>query len=184
MVFIKNYIRNSVIETVILKNIPKEFKEVDILLLEKLVNIFLSNPGQYLRFDELSKEMGRAKTTLYKAIFYLEFSFLIKRVLNFRSSIRVASRKLSRLYAYHPCLLLELGAKYYWREKDKEIDFLKNSLAIEVKLKTKISKEDIRSIEFFLKNMERKVIKLPSLQKKTQKERWAASIYFRYGNFV
>jgi len=143
--------------------------------------------------------MGRAKTTLYKAIFYLEFSFLIKRVLNFRPSIRAASRKLSRIYAYHPCLLLpfdvpeekfaenlvlfELGAEYYWREKDKGIDFLKNSLAVEVKLKTKISKEDTRSIESFLKNMERNIRKLISLQK-TQKEKWTTFIYFHYGNFV
>jgi predicted AAA+ superfamily ATPase len=165
--FIKNYIRNSVIEPIILKDIPKEFKEVDVLLLEKLVNIFLSNPGQYLRIDELAKELGRAKTTLYKALFYLEFSFLIKRVLNFRPSARVVSRKLSRLYAYHPCLLLpfdvpeekfvenfvlfELDAKHYWRDKEKEIDFLKDSTPVEVKLKAKISKEDTRWIEFFLK---------------------------------
>jgi predicted AAA+ superfamily ATPase len=165
--FIKNYIRSSVIEPIILKDIPKEFKEVDVLLLEKLVNIFLTNPGQYLRLDELAKELRRAKTTLYKALFYLEFSFLIKRVLNFRPSIRAASRKLSRIYAYHPCLLLpfgaseeqfaenlvlfELGAKYYWRDKEKEIDFLKDSTPVEVKLKTKIGKEDTRWIEFFLK---------------------------------
>jgi predicted AAA+ superfamily ATPase len=151
--FIKNYIRSSVIESIILKDILKEFKEVDVLLLEKLVNIFLTSPGQYLRLDELAKELGRAKTTLYKALFYLEFSFLIKRVLNFRPSIRAASRKLSRIYAYHPCLLLpfganeeqfaenlvlfELGAKYYWRDKEKEIDFLKDSTPVEVKLKTK-----------------------------------------------
>jgi len=165
--FIKNYIRNAVIEPIILKDIPKEFKEADVLLLEKLVNIFLTEPGQYLRIDELAKELGRAKTTLYKALFYLEFSFLIKRVLNFRPSVRAASRKLSRLYAYHPCLLLpfdvdeekfaenlvlfELGAKYYWRDKEKEIDFLKDSTPVEVKLKAKISKEDTRWIEFFLK---------------------------------
>jgi predicted AAA+ superfamily ATPase len=165
--FIKNYIRNAVIEPIILKDIPKEFKDVDVLLLEKLVNIFLTQPGQYLRIDELAKELGRAKTTLYKALFYLEFSFLIKRVLNFRPSVRAASRKFARIYAYHPSLLLpfdanedqfaenlvlfELGAKYYWRDNEKEIDFLKDSTLVEVKLKAKIGKEDTRWIEFFLK---------------------------------
>lgn len=165
--FIKNYIRSSIIEPIILKDIPKEFKNVDILLLEKLINIFLTNPGQYLQLDELAKELGRAKTTLYKALFYLEFSFLIRKVLNFRPSIRAASRKLSRVYAYHPCLLLpfnvseekfvenlvlsELDAKYYWRDKEKEIDFLKDNIPIEVKFKAKIGKEDTRWIEYFLK---------------------------------
>jgi len=165
--FIKNYIRNSVIEPVILKDIPKEFKEVDVLLLEKLVNIFLTSPGQYLRVEDMAKELGRAKTTIYKTLFYLEFSFLIRRVLNFRPSIRVASRKLSRVYAYHPALLIpfdvpeekfvenlvlfELDARYYWREKEKEIDFLINSTPVEVKHKEKISKDDVRWIDFFLK---------------------------------
>lgn len=165
--FIKKYIRNAIIEPIILKDIPKEFKEVDVLLLENLVNIFLSNPGQYLRIDELAKELRRAKTTLYKAIFYLEFSFLVKKLLNFRPSIRAASRKLARIYAYHPSLLLpfdvpeekfvenlvlfELDAKYYWRDKEKEVDFLKDLMPVEVKLKTKIDKEDVRWIKFFLR---------------------------------
>lgn len=165
--FIKNYVRNTVIEPIILKDIPKEFKEVDILLLEKLVTIFLSNPGQYLSVDELAKELKRAKTTLYKALFYLEFSFLIRRVLNYRPSIRAASRKLSRVYAYHPCLtlpfnvseekfaenlvLFELGTKYYWREKEKEIDFLKGFSPVEVKFKSKIAKKDVKHIAYFIK---------------------------------
>ncbi len=104
--FIKNYIRSAVIEPVILKDIPKEFEEVDIILLEKLVDIFLKNPGQYLQIDGLAKDFKRTKKTIYNAIFYLEFSFLIRRVLNFRPSTRSTSRKLSRAYAYHPCICL------------------------------------------------------------------------------
>jgi predicted AAA+ superfamily ATPase len=170
--FIKYYIRNSVIEPIILKDIPKEFKEkesVDILLLENLVNIFLSDPGQYLRIDSIAKELGRAKTTLYNAIFYLEFSYITRRVFNFRPSIRATSRKLSKIYAYHPSLtipygvhaekfekfaenlvLFELDTKHYWREKEKEIDFLDDLTPIEVKIKEKIGKEDIRWIEYFM----------------------------------
>jgi predicted AAA+ superfamily ATPase len=171
--FIKNYIRGSVIEPVILKDIPKEFKEVDILLLEKLVEIFMSSPGQYLRLDELSKELKRAKATLYKALFYLEFSFLITKIMNYRPSIRVASRKLARIYAYHPALTLpfnvteekfvenlvlsELNAKFYWRDKEKEINFLVNSTPVEVKLKSKIGKEDTRWLSYFVKKYGKKL---------------------------
>ena len=171
--FIKNYIRNSVIEPIILKDIPKEFKDVDILLLEKLANIFLTNPGQYLSLDELAKELGRAKTTLYNALFYLEFSFLIRRVLNFRPSIRAASRKLSRIYSYHPSLtlpfsipmekyvenlvLFELNARYYWRDKEKEIDFLKDSMPVEVKYSSEIKKQDLKWIIYFLKKYGKKL---------------------------
>lgn len=171
--FIKNYIRNAIIEPIIFKDIPKEFKEVDILLLETLINIFLANPGQYLQLDELAKELKRSKVTLYKALFYLEFSFLIRRVLNFRPSIRAASRKLSRIYAYHPCLTLpfnvseekfvenlvlsELETRYYWREKEKEIDFLKDLIPIEVKYKSKIDKQDIKWINYFIKKYGKKL---------------------------
>ncbi|MBI2452075.1 ATP-binding protein [Candidatus Pacearchaeota archaeon] len=171
--FIKNYIRNAIIDPIILKDIPKEFKEADILLIETLTKIFLENPGQYLNLDELAKELKRTKTTLYKALFYLEFSFLIKRILNFRPSIRIASRKLSRVYAYHPALSLpfnipeekyaenlvffELNTNYYWRDKEKEIDFLKNNMPVEVKYTSKINKNDLRWINYFLKKYGKKL---------------------------
>ncbi|MDI6737900.1 MAG: ATP-binding protein [Nanoarchaeota archaeon] len=164
--FIKSYIRSSVIEPIILKDIPKEFEDVDIILLEKLVNIFMSNPGQCLSFDDLAKELGRAKKTLYTALSYLEFSFLIRKILNFRPSIRAASRKLSKIYPYHPCLglpfgiqpdkfaenlvLFELDAKYYWREKEKEIDFLKETVPVEVKYKSDVKKDDLRWVHYFM----------------------------------
>lgn len=171
--FINGYIRSAVIEPIILKDIPKEFKDVDILLLEKLVTIFLTQPGQYLQLDELAKELGRAKTTLYKAFFYLEFSFILRKILNYRPSIRAASRKLARIYPYHPCLtlpfnaseesyaeslvLFELGAKHYWREKGKEVDALIDGIPVEVKFKSKIGKDDLKWLEYFLKRYGKKL---------------------------
>ncbi|MEM3404412.1 MAG: ATP-binding protein [Nitrososphaeria archaeon] len=165
--FVRKYVRNSIIEPVILKDIPKQFKEVDILLLESLLNIFMTNPGQYLQLDELSSEQKRAKKTLYKALSYLESSFLIRKILNFRPSIRAASQKLSRIYAYHPSLtipfnipmekfvenlvLSELDAKYYWRERGKEIDALVDSLPVEVKYVSKVGKRDVEPLKYFYK---------------------------------
>lgn len=169
--FIKGYIRSSVIEPIILKDIPREFKEIDILLMEKLVNIFLSDPGEYINIDGLAKELSRAKTTIYKALFYLEFSFLIRRVLNFRPSIRIASRKLSRIYPYHPVLslpfgikeekyaenlvLFDLDARYYWRDKEKEIDFLADSIPVEVKFSSKVRRDDLRWLVYFERKYKR-----------------------------
>ncbi|HLI45782.1 MAG TPA: ATP-binding protein [Geobacterales bacterium] len=167
MTFIKKYIYSAVIEPIILKDIPKEFKEVDVLLLERLVHIFLTEPGRYLKVDELAKELSRAKITIYKALFYLEFSYIVRKLLNFRPSIRSASRKLSKIYAYHPGLCIpfnisedryaenlvcsELNASYYWRERGKEIDFLVNNAPVEVKYTSKIGKEDLRWIRYFEK---------------------------------
>lgn len=64
----------------------------------------MSNPGQYLRIDELAKELKRTKITLYKA-------FLVRKIMNYRPSIRVASRKLARIYAYHLALTLPFGVE-------------------------------------------------------------------------
>jgi len=166
LVFIKKYIRNSVIEPIILKDIPKEFGEADVLLLEKLVTIFLSNPGQYLSLDEIAKELRRAKATLYRALFYLEFSLLVRRVMNYRPSIRAASRKMSRIYAYHPCLtlpfdvpeekyvenlvLFELDAKHYWRDKEKEVDFLSDLTPVEVKYGSRVGRDDVKHLSYFM----------------------------------
>ncbi|MGQ9782220.1 MAG: hypothetical protein ACUVQ8_08300 [Nitrososphaeria archaeon] len=165
--FTKKYVRESVIEPIILKDIPKQFGEADVLLLESLVNLFMSDPGQYLQIDGLSRELKRAKKTLYGALSYLESSFLIKKVLNYRPSMGAASQKLSRVYPYHPSLTLpfnipqekyvmnlvlsELNAKYYWRERGKEVDALIDFLPIEVKYTSKVRKEDIDSLKYFHK---------------------------------
>lgn len=136
-------------------------------MLEKLIDIFLKNPGEYLNIDDLSRDLKRAKKTIYNALFYLEFSYIIKKILNYRPSTRSASRKLSRVYAYHPILcfpfdvnedfyienlvFFELNSKYYWRDKEKEIDFFdKNMIPVEVKNKSRIKKQDLRWIKFFL----------------------------------
>jgi predicted AAA+ superfamily ATPase len=165
-IFIKNYIRNSIIEPVILKDLPKEFKNVDIDLVENLINIFFKEPGQYLDVENLSKELRRGKKTIYQTLFYMEFSFLIKRIFNFRPSVRLSSRKLQKVYAFHHSLLLpfdvaedrlienlvayELDARYYWRDKIKEVDFLKDFIPVEVKFREKVKDEDLRWVKEFL----------------------------------
>lgn len=165
--FIKKYIQNSVIEPILLKDIPKEFNGADIILLEQLVNLLLSQPGQFLRVDEIAKELRRAKTTIYNALFYLKTSYIIRQVTNFRPSIRAASRKLAKVYAYHPVLTLpfsipeeryvenlvcfELNGMYYWRENEKEVDFIADSVPVEVKYSSKISESDLRWLRYFEK---------------------------------
>ncbi len=165
--FIKGYIRSAIIDPIIIRDMPREFDDVDMILIEKLVGRFLSDPGEYLDINGLAREMGRAKATLYKALFYLEFSFLIRRVRNYRPSVGLASRKLSKVYPYHPTLglpfgvkddryaeglvLSTLGAEYYWRDKEKEIDFLKDGVPVEVKYSSSIRRDDMKWIWYFEK---------------------------------
>jgi len=48
-------------------------------------------------------------------------------------------------------LLFKLNAEYHWRGREEEINFLKDLNPIEVKYESKIRREGLRLIEFFLK---------------------------------
>jgi len=164
---IMEYIRESVIGKIIHKDLPKKFRNVNEDLLMNLIEIFYQNPGMILNVENLSKSLGIAKKTLASHLFYLRFSYLIRQVKNFRVSMLVTSRKLSKIYPYHWSLifglykdvekgkLLEcvasslLDAKFYWRKNGKEIDFiLKNEKIIPVEVK---AKSEIKELIKFLK---------------------------------
>mgnify|MGYP000682586021 CR=1 FL=1 len=154
---VMEYLKENVIAKIIYQDVPKKFKDVNEDLFLSLIEIFYQNPGMMLNMDALAKNLHIAKKTLQKHLFYLKFSYLIRSVKNFRISMLVASRKLQKVYPYHWSLifglyremergkLLEcvassiLDAKFYWREKGKEIDFiLKNGEILPIKVKQQI----------------------------------------------
>lgn len=107
-------------------------------------------------------------------IFLLEFSKLIKIIRNYRPSLLSESRKMPKVYPYHPSLsyayyedinedavienivMNELQVEHYFRERDKAVDFLlvENGkiIPIEVKNKKEIERGDIKSLLWFLKS--------------------------------
>ena len=153
---IKRYI-NSIIERVALIDIPEEFHIKNIELLKNILNITGDQPGFILNYDSLSKDFNVSKETLINYFYYLEYSLIIKLVLNFRGSFASASRKMKKVYFYNSSFLYnyknimnynyygklienfvmqELDAKYYFRDKSYEIDFiLKNGNIIPVEVK-------------------------------------------------
>ncbi|MCK4327368.1 MAG: ATP-binding protein [Candidatus Diapherotrites archaeon] len=167
---IKDYLRSTIIDRIVKEDLPAKFKNVNTPLLLKLIEIFYTQPGTYLEYDTISKGLGISKKTLYTHISFLEFSYLIRIVRNFRPGIFAESRKLQRVYAYWWSLLYcytedrdkiienmvgnYLNAGHYWRKHGKEIDFLriegKKMWPIEVKNKERISKVDINPLAYFL----------------------------------
>ncbi len=153
---IKRYI-NSIIERVALIDIPEEFHIKNIELLKNILNITGYQPGFILNYDSLSKDFNVSKETLINYFYYLEYSLIIKLVLNFRGSFASASRKMKKVYFYNSSfsynyknimdynyygklienfVMQELDAKYYFRDKSYEIDFiLKNGNIIPVEVK-------------------------------------------------
>ena len=168
---IKDYLRSTIIDRIVKSDLLDRFKNLNKDLLENLLKLFYSEPGIYLDYDGLSKNMKISKKTLIKHIYYLEFSYLIKRIRNFRVSTLSSLRKLQRVYAYwwpvtycygsnfdkimENIVISYADGKNYWRKDGKEIDLVlvnnKGVIPIEIKNKINLSKEDLKNMIYFLK---------------------------------
>lgn len=168
------YIRELVLDKVIFSDFPSTFKNVDIGLLRTLVDIFFSNPGMYLNIDSLARDLRKSKNDIIFHIRLLEFGYLIRLVGNYRGSKLSSSRKLRRVYPYHPSLISgmfkevdesklvecwvrsHLDAQFYWRSGGKEIDFVHEGVPVEVKYQEKISKADLKNLVEFMRGFRAK----------------------------
>ncbi|MBN2517796.1 MAG: ATP-binding protein [Candidatus Altiarchaeota archaeon] len=168
---VKDYLRTMIIDKIVRSDLPEKFGNVSRDLLFSLLGIFYSEPGMYLDYDSISRKLRISKKTLVSHIFYLESSYLLKRIRNYRVGTLTSSKKLQRLYpnwwtlAYcytdnydkimENVVASSLDAKYYWRKNGKELDFLgvekKKTLPIEVKNKNELAKNDLRNMEYFLR---------------------------------
>lgn len=165
---VAEYIKELILDKILFSDFSKNFDNVDTNLLQTLTEIFFSNPGIYLNIDSLSKDLKKSKNDIIFHIKLLELGYIIRIVKNYRGSKIAASRKLRRIYPYHPSLsqgiyvkieeskLVEclvrnlLNAEYYWRKNGKEVDFIYNGLPIEVKYREKISIIDLKNLEEFM----------------------------------
>jgi len=162
------YIKEMVLDKILFSDFPKTFENVDINLLQTLTEIFFSQPGMYLNLDSLSSDLKKSKNDLVFHINLLELGYLIRLVKNYRGSHLSASRKLKKVYPYHPALtqavfkeieeskLVEcfirsyLEANLYWRKSQKEVDFVYKNIPIEVKYKEKITSKDLKNLIAFM----------------------------------
>ncbi|MBI4154634.1 ATP-binding protein, partial [Candidatus Woesearchaeota archaeon] len=167
---IKDYLKTTIIDKIIKSDLPERFSNINKELLYNLLELFYKEPGFYLDYDNLSRNLRISKNTLYKHIFYLEFCYLIRIVKNFRPSTLSTSRKLQRVYPYwwnlaycygenndkilESFVLSTIDGKYYWRNLEKEIDFLKiedkNILPIEVKNRERVEDRDLNTLKLFM----------------------------------
>jgi len=95
---IAEYIKNTIIDRVILRDLPIIFKTRDIILLEKITKFILSNPGAIININSLSRDWGESKITISNYLKFLEISLLIRSLSNFRPAFLSISRKLRKYY--------------------------------------------------------------------------------------
>ena len=74
------YIKNDIIDKVLLKDLPILYGIHDIQELNSLFNTLAYNSGNEVSLDELSKNSGVAKNTIKRYLNYLESAFLIRLV--------------------------------------------------------------------------------------------------------
>ncbi len=152
-----SYVRDIVLDRILLKDIPEEFGIRDIPLLRTLLGLIASEPGFIINYDSLSKKLGRSKQTIMNYIFFLEYSLIVKTVENTRPGFLATSRKMRKVYLTSSGFVFAIsGTPYtnngkiaesavvqaispvnYYREGNKEIDFIwiRGNLVIPIEVK-------------------------------------------------
>ena len=161
------YLRETILSKILKIDLPEVFGRANVPLLERLVELFFSEPGMILNLDSLSRSLGVRKGTLLQHLYFLEFSKLVRVLRNFRIPALAESRKLRKVYPYDASLIFpihpgvergkilecavasRIGARNYWRAGTKEVDFIlrqPNLRAVEVKSKGELGEEDLRTL--------------------------------------
>ena len=153
---IKKYIKESIIEKVVFRDMQKLFNIKDISIIDSLLNIFLEEPGQIIEISELANDLKVSRQTLSNYLTYLENAFLIRKLYNFSRNRRKIERKLKKYYptivspalafkqddlskskVFEWLMVNQLKAEFFWRDPYKnEVDIIlfdKKIMPIEIK---------------------------------------------------
>ena len=105
---IKNYIRSSVIEKIILEDIPSVFEVKRKDILSSLVEYCSKETSNLLNVTNLASVMKVNYQTIKLYLFYLSNSFLIDILYNYSKSITKQLRKNKKIHIAHPSITLTI----------------------------------------------------------------------------
>ncbi|PIN79367.1 hypothetical protein COV16_04635, partial [Candidatus Woesearchaeota archaeon CG10_big_fil_rev_8_21_14_0_10_34_8] len=154
---VKKYIDESIVEKVMYRDMLKLFKINNISLIESLLKIFLDGPGQLIQITDLANELQVSRQTISNYLFYLEESFLLRKLYNFSRNRRKIEKKLKKYYPtiisaellfkedilykskiFEWIIVNQLKAEFFWRDQYKhEVDMvlIKENKPIPVEIK-------------------------------------------------
>lgn len=169
---IQNYVRNTILDRIIYRDLPAEFGLKDVELLGTLVEMFCLQPGMIINTENLSRDLGRSRVTVSNYIKYLRYALLIRELKNIRPGALVSSRKDKKIFpsnttfcfAYKPDFYSEdslqgiaevavadaLEAEYYYRD-NFEVDFVARKDNTLLPVEVKYGKPQARQVLNFLK---------------------------------
>lgn len=169
---VKQYIRTTIIEKIVFKDMAKIYPIEDTEQLIKILDIIVDNPGMIVDFSSLSQEIGITRQTLSKYFEYLEMAHLVVKLYNFSRNRITSEKSLKRFYPtfLSPVLTEESGertgklmetvcvlatdAKFFWRDKYKdEVDIvlLKDKEIIPIEIKYRNQPGSNKGLQKFLK---------------------------------
>jgi len=172
----KEYIRALVIDKIVYKDIPRMFKIEDPEFLKVLLELIATNPGMYIDYQSLSKQFEKDRRVIKKYINYLQESFLINLLNNYRKGSITTLRKRKKAYPADNALIYlykfkieedffgrmvetlvvnNLKATNFWKNGN-EIDIVYKDTPIEVKYQEKINNEYFKPLKSFMKKFKNK----------------------------
>ncbi|MEM0159952.1 MAG: ATP-binding protein [Candidatus Micrarchaeaceae archaeon] len=166
------YIRALVVDKIVYRDVPRLFKINDPEFLNTLLELVASNPGMYVDYQSLSRQFGKDRRVIKNYFSYLEESFLIRMLGNYRKGSTTRLRKMKRAYPadnaitrlykqgyiepnffgkmVETAVVNKMDAKAFWKNK-REVDIVYEGKPIEVKYQESIAEEDFAALAEFMK---------------------------------
>lgn len=204
---LRKYFKESLLERVIFVDIPQTFKLDLPELLIKLLSIAASRPGFYLDYKNLSNDLKVDQRTIANYISYLEYAIFLQKLYNYSKNLLTSEKKVKKLYLCNTAFTLalnpradlpvvleqffvnSLAAKFFLKTPQKEeIDIIhaenNHVLPIEVKIKEKIGRNDVKTLFKFLEknNLKRALLITFDIETKFRKDKFVVEAvpYWRY----
>lgn len=107
----EQFIRNDIIDKVLLKDLPSLYGISDIQELNRLFSFLAYNTGNEASFENISRESAITKPTIKKYVEYLESAFLLIKVATVNENCRSMKRERSfKVYLSNPSMRAALFA--------------------------------------------------------------------------
>lgn len=164
----------GIMKKIIFEDIPTIFSVNNVEVLWQMIRMIAQKPGMYIDYQNVANDLGLSNKTISNYLYYLEESFLIKKLYNFSRNRITSEKKLKRFYLASPSFswaltdFLETGFlvenlvpslrnhQFFWRDPyHHEVDFIEiennKIIPIEIKYKEKVLSKDINNLLLFSK---------------------------------
>ncbi|MEK6896732.1 MAG: ATP-binding protein [Nanoarchaeota archaeon] len=172
----KEYIGSLVVDKIVFKDIPAMFNIEDPQFLKILIELIATNPGMYVDYQSLSRQFGKDRRVIKDYLLYLQESFLIQVLGNYRKGSMTTLRKIKRAYPSDTALtylykpkaeegffgkmvetvaINKLQASLFWKNGN-EIDIVHDDVPIEIKYQERITSNDYKPLREFMRKFKKK----------------------------